>query len=390
MTSSGRHVVIIGPGKLGCGYLAPLFANAGWRPTLVARSPARARRIRRSGAFHVHVTTTGERRAVRCDVQPFGHASFEAALANADLVLTAVGVERVAALAPALAHALARRPPTSPLDVCVVENADVAPVLETAIEQVADANGLTLPRVGFAGAIAYPIVACGDWDGDVSPTFVRDGADRLLVDSSRLVRPLPAVPGLIGTSDYQARLREKLYVFSAGHALCAYLGACCGYDLLDQAVHDPLLRSTVRTCLLEARLALESEYEALDGDGCASVDRAIHRYENRALRDPIRRVARSPLRKLGPRGPLIGAAMLVRMVLGRVPPPFAIGVASALLYHDSADLQSRQLRRMLRLRGAAAVVREVCGLEPDDPFSRSVLVAYERMRRAGERPRLAA
>jgi mannitol-1-phosphate 5-dehydrogenase len=272
----------------------------------------------------------------------------------------------------------------------VVENADVAPVLQRAVQNVAEAEGLTLPPVGFAGAIAYPVVARGGWHGDGSPTFVRDGADWLLVDTSRLVHALPEIPGLVGTSDYQARLREKLYVFSAGHALCAYLGACCGYEHLDEAVHDPLLRSMVRTCLLEARLALEREYAALDGDGCASVYRAIHRYENRQLRDPIRRVARSPVRKLGPSGPLVGAALLARMVLGRVPPPFALGVASALLYHDEADVQSLALQQMLRRHGAAAVVREVCKLEPDDPFFRSILVAYERMRRGGGRPRLAA
>jgi mannitol-1-phosphate 5-dehydrogenase len=390
VNAPGRSVVIIGPGKLGCGYLAPLFADAGWRSTLVARSPKRARRIRRTGSFQVRVTSTGESSVLRCTAEPFGHASFDDAIARADLVLTSVGVENVSSLGPALARALARRAPTAPVDVCVVENADVAPVLERAVNDAAAADGLTLPPVGFAGAIGYPIVARGDWTGADSPTFVRDGADRLLVDTSRLVCSLPEVPGLVGTSDYQARLREKLYVFSAGHALCAYLGACCGYTRLDEAVHDPLLRSMVRTCLLEARLALEREYEAFDGDGCASVYRAIHRYENRKLRDPIRRVARSPLRKLGPGGPLMGAAMLVRMVLGRVPPPFALGIASALLYWDEADRQSRELQEMLSRRGAAAVLHDVCGLDPGDPFFRAVLVAYERMRHGGGRPRLAA
>jgi mannitol-1-phosphate 5-dehydrogenase len=384
-----RRVVIIGPGKLGCGYLAPLFADAGWSPTLVARTARRARRIRRAGAFHVQVTT-GVSSALTCSVTPFGRRSFDAAIASADLVLTSVGVEKVASLGDSLARALARRPHTSPLDVCVVENADVAPVLERAVHAVADAKRLALPPVGFAGAIAYPVVARGDWDGGTSPTFVRDGVDRLLIDTTRLVRDLPEIPGLVGTSDYPARLREKLYVFSAGHALCAYLGACCGYERLDEAIRDPLVRSTVRTCLLEARLALEREYEALDGDGCASVYRALERYENRELRDTIRRVARCPVRKLGPGGPLVGAAMLARLVLGRIPPPFALGIASALLYHDEADVQSWKLQQMLRRHGPATVVREVCKLEPGDPFFRSVLVAYERMRRGGGRPRLAA
>lgn len=385
------RVVIIGAGKLGCGYLAPLFSDAGWSTTLIARSPKRARRIRQAGGeFHVQVTATGEHKAVRCDVKPFGSRSFDAAIASADVVLTAVGVEKVASLGPALACALALRPNASPVDVCVVENANVAPVLEEAVRDAAEVRRVILPPVGFAGAIAYPVVARGDWDDETTPTFVRDGVDRLLVDSSRLVRPLPEIPGVLATADYEARLREKLYVFSAGHALCAYLGACCGYERLDEAAHDPLLRTVVRTCLLEARSALEREYAALDGDGCASVYRAIHRYENRELRDPIRRVARSPLRKLAPEGPLVGAAKLVRAALGHVPPPFALGIASALLYRDEEDRQARELQGMLRRRSVASVVREVCGLEPDDPFFRSVVVAYERMRRGAGRPRLAA
>jgi mannitol-1-phosphate 5-dehydrogenase len=265
----------------------------------------------------------------------------------------------------------------------------MAPVLERAVLRAAESESLPLPPVGFSGGIAYPVVATGAWNGWKRPTFVRDGVDRLLVDSTRLVRPLPDVPGMVASSDYQARLHEKLYVFSSGHALCAYLGACCGYERLHEAVEDPILRAIVRTCLLEARCALEHEYDALDGDGCASVYRAIERYEDSRLHDPVRRVARSPLRKLAPAGPIVGAAKLVRTVVGRVPPPFAVGVAGALLYRDKRDEQARELQWMLRRRGAAAVVRDVCGLEPADPFFRAVLVTYERMRRGGARAGLA-
>jgi mannitol-1-phosphate 5-dehydrogenase len=390
VASRERRVVIIGPGKLGCGYLAPLFLGAGWRPALAARTRAKARRIARAGAFGVRVTPGDESGEFACTAVPFGLEAFEAAIEEADFVLTAVGVENVAWLGPGLARALARRDPASPLDVCVVENADVAPVLERAVQRAARYANLTLPPVGFAGAIAYPVVACGDWDGEVTPTFVRDGVDRLLVDSTRLLNPLPDIPGVEGTSSYRARLQEKLFVFGAGHALCAYLGACCGYERLDQAAHDPLLRTVVRTCLAEARSALDCEYPALGDDGWESVDEAMHRYENEGLEDPIRRVARSPIRKLASTGPLVGAAKLVRAVFGRVPPAFTLGIASALLYRDPLDSQSRELDRMIRRRGARAVVRDVCGVEPDDPWGRAVVVAYERIRQGGARPRLAA
>lgn len=385
-----RRVVIIGPGKLGCGYLAPLFLGAGWRPALAARSRAKARRIRSSGPFGVRVTPSGESGEFSCTAIPFGLEPFEAAIADADLVLTAVGVENVPWLGPGLARALARRTTASPLDVCVVENADMAPVLERAVQRAAADASLTLPPVGFAGAIAYPVVACGNWDDEGTPIFVRDGVDRLLVDSTRLLNPLPDIPGIEGTSSYRARLQEKLFVFGAGHALCAYLGAACGYERLDEAAHDPLLRTVVRACLAEARSALDREYPALGDDGWEAVDEAMRRYENEGLRDPIRRVARSPIRKLASTGPLVGAAKLVRAAFGRVPPAFTLGIASALLYRDPADQQSRELDGMIRRRGVSSVVRDVCGLDARDPWGRAVVIAYERMRQDRGRPRLAA
>ena len=387
---SERRVVIIGPGKLGCGYLAPLFLRAGWQPSLVARSRERARRIRKAGAFHVRVLPSGDTGEFACTAIPFGRRAFDDAVARADLVVTAVGVENVAGLGPALSRALARRDPSAPLDVCVVENADVAPVLEYAVDKAAKDAGLTLPPVGFAGAIAYPVVASGDWEADAPPTFVRDAVERLLVDSTRLLNPLPDLPGVEGTTNYRARLQEKLFVFGAGHALCAYLGACCGYERLDQAAHDPLLRTVVRTCLMEARSALDRAYPALGDDGWEAVDDAMTRYANDGLEDPIRRVARSPIRKLAPTGPLVGAATLVHRVGGRVPPAFTVGIASALLYRDPADLQSRQLDWMLRRQGVRSVVQSICGLGETDPFARAVVVAFERMRHGGTRLRLAA
>jgi mannitol-1-phosphate 5-dehydrogenase len=266
----------------------------------------------------------------------------------------------------------------------------MAPVLEVAVQRAAREANLTLPPVGFAGAIAYPVVACGDWDGDATPLFVRDGVDRLLIDTTRLVNPLPEIPGIEGTTTYEARLREKLFVFGAGHALSAYLGACCGYQRLDQAAHDPLLRTVVRTCLAESRAALDREYPALGDDGWEAVHEAIRRYENEGLQDPIRRVARSPLRKLGPTGPLVGAAKLVRAVFGRVPPAFTLGIASALRYRDPRDLQALALERMIRRHGVATVVREVCGLDTCDTSGRAVVIAYERMRGSEARPSLAA
>jgi mannitol-1-phosphate 5-dehydrogenase len=381
----GGRVVIIGPGKLGCGYLAPLFLSAGWHTVLVARTRARAERIRACGGFRVRRVPGGESEVPSGAVVAFGRTEFQRVVADADLIVTAVGVDNIHSLGPGLALGLAARSHTSPINVWVVENANVAPVLERAVRGAASNAALALPPVGFAGAIAYPIVACGDWRAETAPTFVRDGDDGLLVDTTRLVESLPDVLGLRGTCNYEARLREKLFVFGAGHALCAYLGARCGYRRLDEAAHDPLLRTVVKECLVEARSALERSHPDLADDGWAVVSAAMSRYENEGLRDPIRRVGRNPIRKLAPNGPLVGGARLVRKVFGRVSKPYALGVASGLLYRDEEDAQARQLALMLERQRVDEVVRRVCGLDPADPFLRAVVIAYERMRERGAR-----
>jgi mannitol-1-phosphate 5-dehydrogenase len=201
----------------------------------------------------------------------------------------------------------------------------------------------------------------------------------LLVDSSRLLHAPPELPGVGITRRYGARLREKLFVFGAGHHLCAYLGASCHYERVDEAVRDPFLRVLLMESLLEVCSALERA-DGATSDPWGSITDAVGRYENEQLEDPISRVARSPLRKLAPTGPLVGPAKLVQQTFGRVPPPFALGIASALLYRDPHDAQARQLAAMLPRDGVRNVLRRVSALESRDPVLEAAVVAYERMR----------
>lgn len=337
--------MIVGPGKIGCGYLAPLFASAGWEVVLTARTEQTAARIRQAGSFRVRVTGDGggSHEVAGVDAVAAGTEPFDRAVAGADVVATAVGVDRVAALGPALARALATRNPADAVDVWVVENQDRAGDLERAVRAAAAASGLELPPVGFAGAVASVAVGRGDWRGPGRPEFVGDGARRLSVDRTRLCRPLPCLPGVRGTSQYLARLWEKLFVFNTGHALCAYLGSLRRHVSVDQAVTDPALRPLVVGCLLESRKALLRVHPRLGTDVHGPVAEALSRYGDAELADPVERVARDPLRKLAPGDRLLGPAEQTRAVLGRVPAHFALAIAGALLYRNPADAQACRL-----------------------------------------------
>jgi mannitol-1-phosphate 5-dehydrogenase len=390
------RVVLIGPGRIGCGYLAPLFLSEGFEVILGAPDEPTAELIRRRPQFAVRVTEAptgsqngngaGRRRHSRLhattsvfETPPavaVGGAEFVAAVAQADLVCTSVGVSRIPSVARPLARALAVRPGHSPLDVWTIENGDCAPQLELGVRKAAAAERLTLPPVGFAGAVARVAVARGGWDTAACPEFVGDAFRSLLVDQRPLLNGIPSLPGVRGTGSYHAHLLEKLYVFSAGHAICAYLGWLRGHATVAAAAADPYLLPIIAGSMLDARRALITAYPSLGSDLHGPLAEALMRFGDPELADPIVRVAREPIRKLAPADRLIGPAKLIRSTTGRVSGYFALAVAGALLYSNGEDRQSRKLQHLLRRRGVMAVLESVCGLPPGHPFAEAVAARY--------------
>lgn len=377
------RVVIIGPGRIGCGYLAPLFYTAGWKVALAARDRHVARRIRAIGGFDVAIagavtggprTRTTSRTVEGVDGVALGSPEFATAVATADLVCTAVGVGNVGALAEPLARALATR--RSPIDIWLVENGDCAGSLRARLQAQARSEGLALPAVGVGGAVARVAVAHGSWRGEGRPVFVGDDARGLWVDERHLRTEIPALDGVRGTPDYTARLAEKLYVFNAGHAIAAYLGWLRGRTTIAEAVSDTYLRPIIAGCLLESRRALLGAHPVLGDDVHGPVAEALARYANPVLADPVTRVARDPLRKLAPRDRLLGPAQLIRTARGCIPTYFSLGIAGALLYRSAGDVQAVRLQAQLRTLGAAAVLESVCGLERRDDLARSIAAHY--------------
>jgi mannitol-1-phosphate 5-dehydrogenase len=384
-SGSGRQIVIIGAGKIGCGHLAALFHEAGWEVVLAARSPDVVTRINAAGSFVVRLTD-GSVQEVAVTAVMIGSVGFGAEVARADLVAASVGARNVSALGEPLARALAGRPPDQPVDVWAVENGDAGPPLEAAVRGAATEP---LPPVGFPGAISWRAVTTGDWKTSPRPEFVSDPTRTLVVDAGRALCEIPAIDGIRGSTDYAGELMGKFLSFGAGHAMCAYLGILRGHGYIHEAAEDPLLRPLIQRSLQTSRRSFLSVEEASGEEVARTIEWILTRYGDAGLDDPLTRVARDPIRKLSPDGPLVGAAHLVHRVTGRVPGGFDRAIASALAYRNDADAQARQLREMLEQDGLAAVLKEVCGLEPEDALTREVTRLYrliERSRRSEPQP----
>jgi mannitol-1-phosphate 5-dehydrogenase len=166
----------------------------------------------------------------------------------------------------------------------------------------------------------------------------------------------------------EAHEHRKLFCHNCGHALCAYAGHARGHALIADAIADPQVRSLVEAGLAETGQALIAEHGFDPSEHQAHIDDLLRRFGNRALGDTVARVGRDPLRKLGRRDRLIGAALFC-LDHGVDPLHILEGVRLALAFDHPDDPEARRLQSILRERGLDAVLRDVCGLAPDEPLT---------------------
>lgn len=347
--------VVIGAGRVGCGLVGHLLAEAGHEVVVVARDGELVDRVNRHDGYRVRMVAAGttpqlvQVRGVRA--VPAGDRDRVAQeIAGSDLVATAVGARRLPDVAPLVAAGLARA--RGPVNVVAFENdTDPGATLRRSVAQ----HGGPVDGHGFAGGLVFRIVAERTVDPDrrVPATFTADADRRTVVDGTALVGPLPEVPGLHATGNYPAWVRRKLYTFNAAHAAAAYLGRLKGYTYLHAAVRDPQIRPVVRQVADLGRDGIRARYgpDVARHSGAGYV---VPRLENAALDDTVERVAADPLRKLAAHERLAGAAVCAQEA-GLQPAAHALVIAAAVraaVEDGLTDLAPGEL------------LRTVCGLDP--------------------------
>lgn len=94
----------------------------------------------------------------------------------------------------------------------------------------------------------------------------------------------------------------------------------------------------------------------------------ISRFQNKLLFDPIKRVAREPIRKLGKENRIVLSLRLTQR--NKTPPKnIAIGVKAALHYYDKTDKESVSLQKLRQNYPDSMVLEKICGIELTDPLN---------------------
>ncbi len=376
--------VMYGGGNIGRGFIGALLSQAGYEVTFVDVADTVVDELNRRHSYPVRIISNNGHEDVNVkNVRAVNGKDIEAtadAIADADIMATAVGVNILKFIIPNLVAGLRKRMQrgNAPFNIIICENLmDANKVLERMIkEQLTDEEivwfdeniGLVEASIGRM----VPIQTEEMKDGDPLRVCV-ESYGFLPVDKDAFKGEIPQIPNLVPASPFDFYLKRKLYIHNMGHATCAYLGNLLGLQYIYEAIDRDDIYIIVRGAMQESAQALSKKYGVALDDILKHITDLLHRFTNAALKDTCQRVGNDPNRKLSPSDRLVGAGTLA-LDMGILPAFTAIGTAAGLhRYLAEADNMEQSMDH------AKKVLKDVSTLDADHPFAVMVLDMYQRI-----------
>jgi mannitol-1-phosphate 5-dehydrogenase len=386
-----ESAVMFGAGNVGRGFLGQLFSESGYDvvfvdidgPLIAALNARRAYTIRLVDNERVEEVIISPVWALHA-----GEAEAVArALAEARIAATAVGVRTLPDIAPLFAAGVARRAMDdvqAPLNVIVCENMrDAAATFRRMVGARLPAayHGYLQARVGFVDTVIGRMVPppTPQMRAQDPSLIAVEPYKELPVDRRGFVGPVPAIVGLEPCEDFAVYTARKLYIHNCGHAMLGYLGHLRGHAFGYQALEDAAIRPLFERALAESRTGIVAAHGVDPVWLEAYVADVTHRLANRALGDTVFRLARDPLRKLGPDDRLVGAARLAEGA-GVAPGALSWGIAAGYCFDDAGDPLAVGLQQRIAAQEFDAVLAGVSGIQAGEPLADLVRERYRRLR----------
>ena len=391
-----KKAVHFGAGNIGRGFLGQLYFESGYETTFIDVADALVAGLNERRAYPLRILDDVSYTMLIENVRAVDARKTEdvaAALAEAEIASTAVGVPVLSRIAPMLAAGIAKRfadANAKPLDIIVCENMlEAGPFLREEVRKhLSPAFHAALDeKVGFVEAsIGRMVPVMTEALKEEDPLLVCvEAYCHLPVDKDGFKGPIPELKNLQPRDNFEAYVERKLFVHNAGHAATAYLGYLRGHEYIWQAIGDTAVRNEVEAALAESCEGLVRKH-GLDGKGLASHrEDLVRRFGNRLLGDQVERVARDPIRKLGKRDRLIGAA-LMSAEQGVSPLGLAFAAAAAIRYDQATDPAAQSIQERLAKDGLSGVLREVCGIDPDSVLGCLIADGEHRLKSDGWLP----
>ena len=180
-------------------------------------------------------------------------------------------------------------------------------------------------------AQAQVLRSCIEPTGNQHPLTVQIQDHWTLPFDGDALRTNIRIEGFERKPNFERELTRKLFTYNCVNAMECYIGHLAGYEWLADAANNPAIAELALKAGRESSAALVVAYGFDEEEQHGWCNRALSKYQDRTIRDPIERNARDPNRKLGRFERLLGPIHLC-MEHNLPHDSLMIGVAAALQY----------------------------------------------------------
>jgi mannitol-1-phosphate 5-dehydrogenase len=360
--------VHFGAGNIGRGFIGSLLSSAGYGVCFVDVNAEVVDLLNEKREYRVVLadetskeTTVKNVRAINSLQNP---EKVLDAISEADLVTTAVGPNVLVIISELLANGLRKRMEQTdkPLNIIACEN--MIGGSEFLKKNVYDKLSID-EKKQFDQAFTFPNAAVDR----IVPNQTNE--DKLMVkvepfyewvvDRSNM-SDVPSIEGATFVDDLTPFIERKLFTVNTGHAACAYVGYQAGLKTIKDAMEHKEVSQTVVDTLKETGAVLVQKYNFDSVEHMKYVNKIVDRFKNPHINDEIPRVARGPIRKLGPNDRLISPAMQYYQYVEGQPENLAKSIAAALKYDFPQDEEAAALQSKVQEVGYEKTIEEICQL----------------------------
>ena len=388
-----KQAIMYGAGNIGRGFIGQLFHMSGYEISFIDVNMTVIDKLNADGQYPVYVTDGDDYREYLVTgvhgVNGRDNEAIAEAIASADIMATAVGVNILKFIAAPFAGGVRRRMEKgidAPLNVIICENMIEADkyfaglvkenlndeekaYFDTHIALVEPSIGRMVPATPKEIAEKNPLAVC------VEPYC------ELPVDKNAFKGEIPAIKNMVPFAPFDFFIRRKLFMHNMSHALTAYFGAQKGYTYIWEAAKDAEVKLLALRALTESSRALSKEYGVPLEELLIFSENLLSRFENKLLGDTVERVGRDTKRKLSENDRFVGAARLCEKH-GIKPVTILAGLAAGLHFAPEGDDASAEVKADAKANGVAHALATYCGTKEDSTLVPTVKAVYEAIENA--------
>lgn len=376
--------VHFGAGNIGRGFIGEILFNNGFSIDFVDINATIIDALKARNAYKIELASESKECIAVTNVNGLNNQTEPEAvvdaIAEADIVTTAIGPNILPFIAELIAKGIQKRreaQKTTPVDVIACENMiGGSQFLFSKVKEYLIDEDLAYVEefVGFPNAAVDRIVPIQHHE---DPLFVSvEPFSEWVVDATQRKNQELKLENVLYVEDLEPYIERKLFSVNTGHATTAYTGSFYGYQTIGEAIADERVLMQLKNVLQETGDLLIAKW-GFDREAHEKyVEKIIHRFENPYISDDITRVARTPIRKLGFDERFIRPIREAKE-RGLSYQHLLEVVAMILTYRDAEDQESEQLAQLLAEKPLREVIKSVTKLA-DDALIEEIEKAYQK------------